>query len=129
VAVDVAEADRATGVQPPAVVELHVHVGVERTVGRQAVQGPVVPVVEVPVESLVDPVRLVPPEREPVGPRLLIGTTQEPEVVELEPCRTPTVAGLEPGPLAAQLAETNLGGCTGERGTFGIEREVIIRAL
>src|SRR5690606_15008876 len=114
VAIDIPDADGASRVQPPAVVELDMHVAVEATIGRQAIEGPVRPVVQVPVEALEHLVRFVPAEGEPVGPGLLVGTAQETEIVELESRRTPGVAGLESGALTSLLAEPDLCGVATE---------------
>src|SRR2546423_1768167 len=70
---DVAEiADRTAHMHPPLVLELSVKIGVRGTIGRQPAGRPELPPVEVPECPLEDLVGLLPIERAPVVPALLI---------------------------------------------------------
>src|SRR6266576_406013 len=73
VAEDVAEiADRTANMHPPLILELSVEIGVRGPIGRQPAGRPELPPVEVPECPLEQLVRLLPVERAPVVPPLLV---------------------------------------------------------
>src|SRR3954463_14983350 len=94
-------------VQPPAIGELSMDVGIERPLGRKPRGAPVVPVVEVPPELLKNFIRLIPDQIRPVGPGLPVSLQQEADVIDLEPRRAPLIRGLEVQPLARHFGEAD----------------------
>src|SRR5258706_11444746 len=85
VAVHVAEiAERPAEMHEPLVLELHVGIGVEATIGRQAARRPELPPVEVPERALEQLRRFLPVQGAPGAPALLVGAQQEAEIVDLE---------------------------------------------
>ena len=71
--------------EEPLILELHMGVGVEGALRREAVaRRPVLPPVEIPKRTLERLRLLRPVQTDPVVPLLLIGTEQEAEIVDLE---------------------------------------------
>jgi hypothetical protein len=76
--------NRSAGVDAPVVLEVDVQVGVVRRLEREAVVGPVLPPVVIPLEALVVLPHVAIEEPGPRCPRLLVGALQVPEVIDLE---------------------------------------------
>ena len=108
--------------EPPTIVELRVHVGVERTLGRQPIERPVFPVIEVPPKLPKDSIGLSERQVGPAGPSLLVGLPQKSDIVDVKAWCAPLVGGLEAEPLAPDLGESHLEIAAGQRRPGRIER-------
>src|SRR5216110_1364529 len=101
-------------VDPPAVLQHDMAIGVGRALDGSACRRPVLPPVEVSKRLLVDRRCMERLQAEPGVPALLVRLQEETEVIGLEPLGATQVARLEPGNAAAHLAEQEL---------FGVARE------
>ena len=122
-------AEGATDVEPPAVLELGVDVGVERTLGGEPVEAPVLPVVEVPAQLTEHLVGIAEGEVGPGSPHLLVGLAQEADVVDLESRCAPLVRGLPDQPPPTDFRDPELEVGARERGASGVQLERPVGAL
>ena len=90
--------------QPPEVLQLHVTIVIAAKNCGHAVSRPVRPGVEVVGRSLLETVRPVERQLEPVAEHLFVGARKKAEVVDLEVRGEALVDRLEPRYAAAELA-------------------------
>src|SRR5437763_5141301 len=114
---------------PPIVLEVDVHIGVVRRLEWQSIRGPILPPVVVPLKARVEVARLAVKKSRPRGPGLLVGATQEAEVVYLETRRTARVGRLKKQMLAANLAESEFLGVATERRAGAIEWQIRVGTM